>query len=510
MKIFMWITAIIFIVSFVGGLLVRNYFGGGQGANRFLATVNGSDVPMSRFRDTFSRLRDQRAESDRPALDEESLQSLRREAFTQVINQVLLQQLVEREGAEATSEEIRQLFLQQTVRDKSGRVNRRRAQQILSRMPEQRRKELAETHRRRIETFRMSNWLNAHVSLTDTEGRQLVREGLREHNLVGLYLDPEEYVDSGTVRTYYEQNRANYREPPRALVRHILLKPDTQPRPGGNALDSIKETIETVRRRFRAGDPVGELAREYSADTETAPDGGLLGWVTADDLDSSMANQVFGSNSDTGTLSNLVRTDAGYHLVYVEEGPVESFESLDEAEAEIRSTLVADTHRRQARSEMESLRRRVLESDDPLERLGELALLESHSNFASSRRGRYGWVPLRFVIQEIHPNAEQWSGEISRNNLVLDEISRTLSGLEPGSVSEVLEHNLGYHVLAVPERRDARLSTLSDTATGAVKNRLGTSKRNDYSSRWLEHRRRQASISLNVPEQRIGGTPDWL
>jgi parvulin-like peptidyl-prolyl isomerase len=506
MKIFMWITAALFIIPFIGGQVLRQFTSMGQGPNPNVATVNGADVPIEDYRDQFTQLRDQRRENQQGPIKQEDLRELRRQAFRQVINQTLLQQTAQEEGAGATSSEIRQLFLQQISRNQSGQVNTRQARRILKRMPENRRKQLARTHRSQLESYRMSNWLGSLTTVPDTEARLLLREGLREVQLVGLYVNPEEFVEDETVQTYYQQNKADFSRDPRARVRHILLEPDTTAR---DPLDSIKDTIETVRRRFRAGDSFSVLAEQYSDDKKTAPEGGDLGWVTADDLESSLANEVFTPAGDTDDISNLVRTQEGYHLVYVEEGPERSFRSLSEVRPEIQSRLVSDTHQKQARLQAQQYRQDILEAEDSLGRLRELALAHSHSEFASARRGSYGSVPIRFVLNDRHDNAENWEGELTERNLVLDEISRTLTRLRPDTVSEVVKHKFGYHVFSVTERTEPRLTDLSDTTTRSIRTRLRRTKSDNYTRNWLNQQRANASITVHVSEERIGGIPDW-
>lgn len=507
MKLFMWLTAAIFIIPFIGGEVIRQFTSVGQGPSANVATVNGKDIPIEDYRDQFTQLRDQQRESQQGAIGQEELQTLRQQAFRQVVDQALLQQIIQQEGAGATSSEIRQLFLQQVSRNQSGQVNNRQARRILQQMPENRRKKLARSHRNQLESFRMTSWLSTFITVPQSESSTLLREGLREVQLVGLYINPKTFVDDETLQTYYEQNKADFSREPRARVRHILLKPDTTAR---NPLDSIKDTIETIRRRYQAGDSFSVLAEQYSDDEQTAPQGGDMGWVTAEDLDSSLANEVFNPSGDTTDISNLVRTQEGYHLVHLEEGPKQTFRSLSDVRSQIQSRLVSDTHHKQAQQQIREHRQDVLAAEDPTARIRELALAHSHSDFASPRRGSYGSVPIRFVLDEHHEYADQWSGELTENNLVLDEISRTITRLQPDTVSQVVEHKFGYHVFSVTDRTEAKPDTLSDTTTRTIRQRLSRTKSDQYTQDWLTNRRSDATITVHVSEERIGGIPDWV
>ncbi len=507
MKLFMWITAAIFIIPFIGGQVIRQFTSVGQGPKSNVATVNGKDIPIEDHRNQFTQLRDRQRENQQGAIGQEELQKLRQEAFRQVVERALLQQIIQREGAEATSSEIRQLFLQQVSQNQSGQVNNRQAQRILQQMPENRRKELARSHRNQLESFRMTSWLSTLVSVPDPESRILLREGLREVKLIGLYTKPETFIDDETIRTYYKQNKSDFKRQARARVSHILLEPDTTAR---NPLDSIKDTIETIRRRFQAGDPFSKLAKQYSDDQQTASRGGDMGWVTSDDLESSLANEVFNPSSDTTDISSLVRTQKGYHLVHVKEGPKQSFRSLSEVRPQIQSRLLSDTHHQQAQQQIQKYRQDILAADNSLERLRELALAHSHSSFASPRRGYYGSVPIRYVLSDHHEYADQWTGELTENNLVLNEISRSLARLRPDTVSQVIDHKFGYHLFATMDRTEPELDELSDTTTRTIRRRLSQTKSDQFTRDWLENQRENANITVHVSEERIGGIPDWV
>jgi parvulin-like peptidyl-prolyl isomerase len=512
MKILMWVTAVIFILPFVGGYIFRYYSGMVGGANRSIATVNGETISSSEFSDRFSQLREQRRQQSNQPLGRSELETIRKNTFTQLVNQTILQQTLTREGGGATEREIRQLFMYRDMfRNQQGRPDPRRVQRFLERLPQRRQQQLVQSHRRQIETVRMNRWISSQVALADTESKTLVTEGLRPVNLYGIFVDPATYVSDTRVQEFYETNKSQFSQPPTAYVRQILLRPDTGPESGPNPLASIKETIETIRRRFRAGDAFSELAREYSDDPDTAKNGGLMGWVTPDELSPQLSNAIFtGSSVDTNSISKLVRSDSGYHLFYVEEGPVQKFEPLNQVSSRIRSKLLSDSHWNRAQVEANRLHQTLVNSDDTVSRMRELALLESHSEVFSSRNGHYGWVPLRFVLPEIHENASAWNGEIARNNLILDSITESIASLNTNELSEPIKHDFGYHLFYASGRREPDLANLSDTQTRSIQQQLLQRKKRDYTESWLATQRRKASISLNVPIGRVGGPIEWL
>lgn len=505
--ILIWTAAIVFTVPFVAGTLIRNFMGP-QGPRGTLATVNGRPIPVESYQNLYDEIRNNESENQSQPITPDRLDALRRRAFKQAVNQALMQQTLGAQGAGATESEIRQMFLQNpTFRNEQGRINRRAVQRVLQRLPEQRRQQIERSTRRRIESFRMSQWLSSHVDTTDTESRVLMEAGLRQLDLYGIYLDPRTFVDQKRVRNYYEQNREQYRSPPRAFVRHILLRADTGTRQAPGRLNEIKKTIQTIRRRYQAGDSFEQLAREFSDDTSTAQNGGALGWVTPDDLHQSFSNEVFGG--DTGTLTNLIRTDRGYHLAMVAKGPEISYKDISEVETSIRKKLLSDTHWTQARREIKQIRRRITNSTTPMQKLQEIALVQSQSNFASDRAGYYGWVPVSFVLSSRHSEASNWRGELTQGNRILQPISNTLAELETGRVSSVVRSEKGFHLFMAESVRQGDVDTLSDTNTRRLQLALESQKKSDYQKSWLRKKRKDATIELNVPKSRIGGFIPW-
>ncbi|MFB6346675.1 MAG: peptidylprolyl isomerase [bacterium] len=506
-KLLIWITAIAFIVPFIAGTLIRNFMGP-QGPRGVLAVVNGQQISLEEFQNQFDLLRERRNRNRDQPLTPDKLDSVRQEAFKQIVNKTLMQELLKEEGAGATEREIRRTFFQNpTFIQEDGSIDRQAVQTALRRMPEERRTKIERNTRQRIESVRMSQWLASQVTTPDTETGILMREGLRELNLYGIFIDPRTFIKQERISDYYNSNKEDYREPPKAFVRHILFKADTATQRRRTKLNEIKRKIQTIRRRFKAGDQFEELARQFSEDTPTARRGGSLGWVQPDDLDQNMANKVF--SGDTRTLSGLIRSDSGYHIAYVEKGPKTTYKSLSEVEDKIRDRLLSDTHWSQARRKVKSLRSRINGSSNPLQTLQELALVYSHSKFASDRAGHYGWVPTSFVLDKLHTEASQWGEELLQQNQIRQEISAELAQLKAKSVSDIVKSPVGFHIFMAEQIRSPELDNLSDTDTGKIRTQLARQKKQNYQTAWLRQKRQEATIELKVSKSRIGGSIPW-
>ena len=90
-------------------------------------------------------------------------------------------------------------------------------------------------------------------------------------------------------------------------LRHILLQP--------NEIRDDQATrgeIAELREQILAGESFGALARAYSADPGSAGEGGMLGWVTPEDLDPAFAAGVAELEGDE--ISEPIRSSFGWHI----------------------------------------------------------------------------------------------------------------------------------------------------------------------------------------------------
>ena len=90
-------------------------------------------------------------------------------------------------------------------------------------------------------------------------------------------------------------------------LRHILLQPNEI-----RDDDATRSEIAELREQILAGESFGALARAYSADPGSAGEGGMLGWVTPEDLDPAFAAGVAALEGDE--ISEPIRSSFGWHI----------------------------------------------------------------------------------------------------------------------------------------------------------------------------------------------------
>ena len=141
-------------------------------------------------------------------------------------------------------------------------------------------------------------------------------------------------IDDSAVQDYYDANLPQYQLPEKRGARHILFK--ASPDDSADVHEAQKLKAEEILTRARAGEDFSTLAREYS-EGPSGPDGGNLGLFSRGQMVKPFEDAVFALQP--GEISDVVKTDFGYHIILLEEIQMAKVRSLDEVREEIVSAL---------------------------------------------------------------------------------------------------------------------------------------------------------------------------
>jgi peptidyl-prolyl cis-trans isomerase D len=146
-------------------------------------------------------------------------------------------------------------------------------------------------------------------------------------------------VPEQELRAAYSANIDQYRTQERAKVRHILIK--TADKPAAEAAGAEAKARDILK-QVRAGGDFAELAKKHSEDTGSAVRGGDLDWVTKGQMVPEFEKSAFSLKPNE--ISDLVKTQFGYHIVQVtekEEARVKPFEEVrtELAQAQVRESV---------------------------------------------------------------------------------------------------------------------------------------------------------------------------
>jgi peptidyl-prolyl cis-trans isomerase D len=240
-------------------------------------------------------------------------------------------------------------------------------------------------------------------------------------------------VTEDDEKVYYQGHIDQYKLEDRAHVAHILFKTvgmtDAQ-------VAEVKKKAEDVLSKAKHGGNFGDLAKQYSEDT-TKDKGGDLGWIVRGQTVPEFEAAAF--SLPKGSISDLVKTQYGFHIIQVIDRENARTQTLDEVKANILNQL------QQERAE---------------------TLGETLSNQISDEIRRSGRVPIADLAKKYNMTtgeaklveATQPLPELGNAPGLMDSIFHQ----RPGDVAAPIRTDLGYVVLSVKDVLPSHAATLEE------------------------------------------------
>ena len=152
----------------------------------------------------------------------------------------------------------------------------------------------------------------------------------------------EEKVSDSEMKKYYDEHIDEYKKD-EVEASHILIKTtDDNNKPLSEAEQKkAKEKAEKVLKEVKAGGDFAELAKKYSQDPGSATNGGALGAFGKGMMVKEFEDAAFGM--EPGQVSNLVKTDFGYHIIKVTDR-IKETTSFDEAKEGIKEEILKNKY----------------------------------------------------------------------------------------------------------------------------------------------------------------------
>ena len=138
-------------------------------------------------------------------------------------------------------------------------------------------------------------------------------------------------ISDSDIQAYYNAHQAQYTVKDQVRVRHILIAVPA----GADAkvADAAKAKAEDLLKQIRAGGNFAELASKNSDDPGSKTQGGELGFLDRGRTVPEFDKAAF--SLPVGQVSDLIKTQFGYHILQVEEKKVAHVKPLSEVRAEI-------------------------------------------------------------------------------------------------------------------------------------------------------------------------------
>lgn len=372
-KVAFGIIILVFVFWGVGNFNDRDY-------SNVVAVVNGQPILAQEFERAYRNAEEYLLRTN-PGLTREQLikQHLGRQVLNDLIRQTLVLQEAQRAGMEVTPLELRLAVGKiRAFQDESGHFDPAAYTRVLEaqrKSPAQYEQELADQlladkvfalvtapawvdpdearhrydflrERRSVDyIFVPASRFAGAVRVSDDEARAWydghkadfavpARVGVAYVAVQPEELVPPASIDVADARQWYEANSGRFAEPEQVRAAHILapLPEDAD----AAAEKAARERLAGAQARLKAGEAFAAVADALNPEGAAGP-GGELGWIARGKTMPAFEEAAFALQP--GSVSDVVRTPYGLHLILVEEKKPGGVRPFEQAEAEARAAL---------------------------------------------------------------------------------------------------------------------------------------------------------------------------
>src|SRR5262245_54123968 len=154
-------------------------------------------------------------------------------------------------------------------------------------------------------------------------------------------------VPPADIERYYNDNIEQYTTPEQVRASHVLFRTE------GKDDAAIKAKAEEVLKQARSGADFAALAKQYSDDEANAKNGGDLDYFGRGRMVPQFDQVAFAM--EPGQISDLVKTEYGYHIIKLTDKKAGTSRSLDDVRQQITEQLLSERAQAQATTLAETL-----------------------------------------------------------------------------------------------------------------------------------------------------------
>ncbi len=385
--VFLWIVIAAFIVLYIPAFTRMDRDTPGE----TLATVGGRTIRAGEFQRAYYQQRQRMEQMYQGRISADALRSLRIEerVFDDMVEGEIVQLEAERLGLSIDDltlareiasapqfqrdgqfigvEELRRLAemgglpletLEQGFRQQ---LLRERLQALVGDVVTVSASEAEREYRRRNEQVKVeyvqvsAETLRAGVSVGDAEIAARFKQNAEayrfpERRIVSYVLvDPQELrarvtITPAEIEAHYRAHPEDYREEEQVCASHVLVKVKATPdATEGHSDEEAKKLAESVLTQAREGGDFAALAKRASEDQGSASNGGDLGCFGRGRMVAEFEDAAF--ELPVGSISNLVRSSFGYHVIRVSARREADVPPLKQVEERIQQTLTDERSR---------------------------------------------------------------------------------------------------------------------------------------------------------------------
>ena len=251
-------------------------------------------------------------------------------------------------------------------------------------------------------------------------------------------------------------------------VSHILIAVPQEATPA--QLDAAAKLAQDVDTRAKGGEDFAKLAVAYSK-SQTALDGGHLGWRKGGELPTFLADTI--AKLKPGEVSEPLRTPTGFHIIRLNDMRGSGKKAI-ENQVHVRHILMKTNALNDdalVRQKLETIRERILKGED----FAGLAQTTSEDPGSQSQGGDLGWTgPGTFV----------------------PEFEAAISGLKDNEISEPFHTQYGWHIVQMLGRRE--FDNTDELKRRQAIEAIRASKADEETELWLRRLRDEAYVETKL------------
>jgi len=250
-------------------------------------------------------------------------------------------------------------------------------------------------------------------------------------------------ITDADLQNYYKAHIDEYQVPERVHVEHILFKTVGKT---DAEIAEIQKTAEQVLAKAKSGANFEDLARQYSDDS-SKDKGGDLGWVVRGQTVPEFEKTAF--SLKPGSISDLVKTQYGFHIIKVLDHEQAHVKPLDEVRLSIFTALSQDKTTQVSDQTFGRITSAVRQSNR-----------QSLDKIAKQFNMQTGETPLADATQPV--------GDFGSSQDVQD-VHDVLFHLRTGELSSPLRVDKGILILTLKDVQPAHAATLNDVRDRVLK-----------------------------------------
>ena len=307
--------AIIFLACVLGPSLVR-----AEVVERIVAKVNGQIITKTQLDKEYQMLIERLGPAPTPEEEQRRRTELRLEVLDSMIDTMLILQIAEERGLQ---------------------VPPRYFQEWKDNIKKEMNLETEEDFLRAIEI----------QGLTEADLQANFERNLLTQEIRRMEVENKINIAQPEIEKYYREHIADYTEPSKVRIREVVVKFEA----GGEA--EAEQKARRLLQDIQQGADFAEVARRHS-DASSKEAGGDLGFFEQRELAEPLAVVAF--EMAPGDISDLIRMDASFRIIRVEEKTEENTMTLDSVYNDIGNALRDELLQEQTEKFLKSLREQAI------------------------------------------------------------------------------------------------------------------------------------------------------